>query len=65
MSQWGKERQIIDCVNVTVEIIHPCHLAIIVDIGRVVREVWWMGGCLFQGTDRCGVWMVDVLYLFS
>ena len=23
-------------------------------------EVWWMGGCLFQGTGRCGVWMVMI-----
>ena len=32
-----------------------------VDVGMVVREVWWMGGCLFQGTGRCGVWMVNDL----
>ena len=31
------------------------------DVGMVVRVVWWMGGYLFQGTGRCGVWMVDDL----
>ena len=36
------------------------------DVGMVVREVWWMGGeCLFQGTGRCGAWIVDDLCLFS
>ena len=35
------------------------------DVGMVVREVWWMGRCLLQGTGRCGVWMVDDLRLFS
>ena len=24
-----------------------------------VKEMWWLGGCLFQGTGRCGVWMVN------
>lgn len=26
---------------------------------------WWMGGCLFLGTCRCGVWMVNDSCLFS
>ena len=30
-------------------------------VGMAVREVWWMGECLFQGTGRCGVWMVNDL----
>ena len=36
-----------------------------VDVGMAIREVWWMGGCLFQGTGRCGVWMVNDLNLFA
>ena len=28
-------------------------------------EVWWMGGCLFQGTGKCGVWMMNDLNLFG
>ena len=24
-------------------------------------EVWWIGGYLFQGTGRCGIWMVNDL----
>ena len=28
-------------------------------------EVWWMGGCLFQETGRCGVWMVNDLRLLG
>ena len=31
------------------------------DVGM---EVWWMGGCLFQGTGRNGVWMVNDLCFF-
>ena len=34
------------------------------DVAR--DEVWWIGGCgLFQGTGRCGVWMVNDLNLFG
>ena len=31
------------------------------------KEVWWMGGGLhvFQGTGRCGVWMVNDLCLLG
>ena len=39
-------------------------MSVVVTVVREV-EVWWMGGCLFQGTGRCGVWMVDDLCLFS
>ena len=35
------------------------------DVGMAVREVWWIGGCLLQGTSRCGVWIVNNVCLLT